>query len=96
MSDQLDEKHKAKHQKKYIEFLTADCEKNIYESCVYLGEYHIDQEQYEQALPVLLRSAENNNLKAISLLVDLYRAKNWSQANEETAKYWMMKLGRND
>src|SRR5690554_253110 len=95
LSDQLDEKDKEKHQKEYVAFLTSDCEKNVYESCVYLGEYHIKKKQYDKALPVLLKSASNNNLKAMSLLVDLYRVKSWTQANEETARYWMMKLGKN-
>ena len=95
LSERLDKKEKAKYQTKFIEFLTDDCKNNIYKSCTYLGEHYYKQEQYNKALPVLLKSAQQDNLKAISLLVDLYRTKSWPQANEETAKSWMMKLGEN-
>ena len=94
LSDRLDEKDISIHKTNFMTFLANDCENNIYRSCTYLGEYYFKQKQYNDALPLLLKSAKQNNPKAISLLVDLYRVKDWPYANEETAKSWMLRLGK--
>jgi hypothetical protein len=95
LSDRLNDKDIAIHQTNFIAFLTNDCGNNVYKSCTYLGEHYFKQKQYSEALPILLKSAEQNNPAAISLLVDLYRVKDWPQANEEIARSWMLKLGKN-
>ena len=80
---------------RYTGFMHQACEDNLYDACLSYGEDLIKREEFEPARVALLKSAENQDFVAMSVLVDLYRNKKWSGSSEDKAQEWLMKIGKN-
>lgn len=79
---------------RYTGFMHQACEDNLYDACLSYGEDLIKREEFEPARVALLKSAENQDFVAMSVLVDLYRNKKWSGSSEDKAQEWLMKIGK--
>ena len=79
---------------KYKQFMRQECMNNIIPACVNYGDALVQSKEYDAAYSIYQKAANAQDLNGVSRLVDLFYVKEWDRYSEETAKEYLLQLGK--
>jgi tetratricopeptide (TPR) repeat protein len=79
---------------KYKKFMRQECMNNIIPACVNYGDILVQAKEYDTAYSIYKKAANAQDLNGVSRLVDLFYVKEWDKYSEETAKEYLLQLGK--
>ena len=79
---------------RYKIFMQQACVNNIIPACVNYGDVLVQAKEYKSAFSIYEKAANAQDLNGVSRLVDLFYIKEWDRYSEETAKKYLLQLGK--
>lgn len=79
---------------RYKRFMQQACMSNIIPACVNYGDVLVQVKEYDSAFSIYEKAANAQDLNGVSRLVDLFYIKAWDRYSEETAKKYLLQLGK--
>jgi len=79
---------------RYKGFMQQECISNRIPACVNYGDVLVQAKEYDSAFSIYEKAANAQDLNGVSRLVDLFYIKAWDRYSEETAKKYLLQLGK--